>query len=344
MHIGEVFYMVDFLNSIHFEIDMFNFWYFVFLFLSIGAIIGLYFALKNASPFRKDAVIFSLLALGFVLHFLKNYIPPYADYSTGSYVFTDRGMRDCWFVNICGANIALFPFMFLCKNKKVRDYMFYIGVLSGVIALLYPQEPIVKGGGKIFAVNGAAQIDDFWDILRFYYHHWMVLAAPLLMVLLKRHTLSYKRIFAAPIGLLLLLLFIILNQIFQSELGFIPLRNDNFIDINYKNSSYIWGPGTNDAIGNFLAMFCPEFFKIVPIGAHKGEVKYWPWFWMIVPVFVLVTPLSFALCMIFDHKQFGQDAASYFKHVKAGGLKEDFKNFYYKIVGIINAKDETEQK
>ena len=158
--------MADFLNSIHFQIDMFNFWYFFFLLLSAGSIVGLYFALRNASPFKKDVAIFSLLAVGFVLHFLKNYIPPYADYSTGVRVFTDRGMRDCWFVNICGANIALFPFMFLCKDKRVRDYMFYIGVLSGFIALFYPQEPIAKGAGKIFAIDSATQIAEFWDILR----------------------------------------------------------------------------------------------------------------------------------------------------------------------------------
>ncbi len=339
--------MTDFLNSIHFQIDMFNFWYFFFLLLSAGAIVGLYFALRKASPFVQDTVIFSLLALGFILHFLKNYIPPYADYSTGSYVFTDRGMRDCWFVNICGANIALFPFLFFSKSKHVKDYMVYIGVLSGFIALFYPQEPIAKGGGKIFAVDSATQIAEFWDILRFYYHHWMVIAAPLLMVLLKRHTLSYKRIFSAPIGLLVLLLFIILNQIFQSELGYIPLRAQNggdFLNIDYKNTSYIWGPGKNDAIGNFLAMFCPEFFKIVPIGEFKGQVKYWPWFWMIVPVFVLVTPLSFAVCMIFDHKQFGKDVVWFVKHVKAGGLKDDFRKLGNRILDIVYSRTPVSQE
>ncbi|MBE5739822.1 MAG: hypothetical protein E7349_03080 [Clostridiales bacterium] len=336
--------MADFLTSIHFGVDMFNFWYFFFLVLSAGAIVGLYFALRKASPFVKDSVIFSLLALGFILHFLKNYIPPYADYSTGSYVFTDRGMRDCWFVNICGANIALFPFLFFSKNKHVKDYMVYIGVLSGFIALFYPQEPIVKGGGSIFNINATTQIEEIWDVLRFYYHHWMVIAAPLLMVLLKRHTLSYKRILSAPIGLLLLMLFIILNQIFQSELGFIPLRSQDFLDINYKNSSYIWGPGTNDAIGNFLAIFCPEFFKTIPIGEFKGQIKYWPWFWMIVPVFVLVTPLSFAVCMIFDHKQFGKDVVWFVKHVKAGGLKEDFKKLGKKIMATVHAQPNAEEE
>ena len=77
--------------------------------------------------------------------------------------------------------------------------------------------------------------------------------------------------------------------------------------INYKNTSYIWGPGENDAIGGFLALFTPDFFKTVPVGEYAGQIKYWPWFWMIFPVYILVTPLSFLLSMIFDHKSLKDD-------------------------------------
>ena len=272
-------------------IAMFNGWYFFWLILSAGAILGLYFGLRNKSIKLQKGVLFSLLAFGLLLHFLKVYIPPYS-------VDEARMLRDSWFVNICGANIALFPFFFWSKNDKVKDYMFYIGMLSGLIALFYPQEPLAKGD----------QAGERLDIIRFYYHHWMVMAVPLLMVLFGHHKLSYKRLLSAPTGLLLLMLFIMLNQIFQSELGFIPLRDrGNFFGIDYKNTSYIWGPGTDDAIGNILSLFTPEFFRTVPVGEFAGQVKYWPWFWLIVPVYLLVTPLSFLISMIFDHKAFSAD-------------------------------------
>lgn len=281
----------------HMIIEMFNGWYFFWIFVQIALFLELYFALRLASKIVQKCVLFDLLLVGLALHFLKMYIPPYS-------VDEARMLRDSWFINICGANIALFPFLFFSKNKYIKDYMFYIGLISGMIVLFYPQEPLAK-------LN---QSGEFWDIMRFYFHHWMIMAVPLLMVMLGLHQLSYKRVLSAPIGLLLVMLFIMLNQIFQSELGFIPLRGDDLLKINYKNTSYIWGPIENDAIGSFLASFCPDFFKTIPVGEYAGQSKYWPWFWLIFPCFILVTPMAFGLSMIFDYKAFGKDVKTLFHH------------------------------
>ena len=337
-------------------IEMFNLWYWLCFILATGATVGLYFLLKKQKPSVQKIVLFSLLAIALILHFLKIFIPPYS-------IDEARMLRDSWFINICGANIALFPFLFCIKNKVVKDYMFYVGVLTGLIVLFYPQEAL----GRTFYEL---------DVIRFYFHHWVICAIPLLMVLLKLHAVSWKRVWAAPVGLLLLMLFIILNQFFQSELGFIQLRGavdktmevegmqyvltqfdgeaveigdeqyvlvdywDSFRDVDWKNSSYIYGPNftetSKDPIGQFLDIFCPQFFKTVPVGPYAGQTKYWPWFWMICPAFILVTTLAFGLSMIFDRKNFAKAVKNFtwkgfvitllvpFKKIKERIVEDDY--------------------
>jgi len=127
----------------------------------------------------------------------------------------------------------------------------------------------------------------------------------MLMVVLKLHRIDYRRVWATPVILLTVMLFIMLNQIFQSELGFIGLRGDDIHAIPYVNNSLIWGPDGN--ISKLIDWACPEFFKTIPIGPHKGEGKYWPWFWLIVPCFVILIPVCFLVSLIFDYKNFGND-------------------------------------
>lgn len=283
------------------EVQFFNFWYFFFLILSFGCYFGLYYLLKNKSDKTKKIVLFSILVLGLILHFTKGFYPPY---STNKNIF----YREIFFVNICGANIALFPFIFLSKSNKAKDYMFYLGVISGLLSIFVPIEPIQK----------ANQSAELLDIIRFYIHHTELWIVPLLMVKLKLHKLDYKRILCVPTGLLIVMLFIILNQFFQSELGFIPLRSDNFFDINWKNSSFIYGPG-NESFAVIFTILCPKIFKTVPIGIYKGQEKYWPWFWLIVPLYVYLGVLSFAISMMFDGKSFVNDMKQ---------LKTKAKTFY----------------
>ena len=104
------------------NIQLGNIWYFLFLFASFGIFTGLYFLLRKKSEKTIKIVLSSLMIFALVLHFLKGLYPPYS-------LNYEIHLRDSWFINICGANIALFPFILLSKNKHLKDYMFYIGYM-----------------------------------------------------------------------------------------------------------------------------------------------------------------------------------------------------------------------
>lgn len=271
------------------KVELFNFWYFFWLVICFGFFFILYFILRNRSNKTKKIVLFIILFSALVLHFLKMLFPPYINNNIRLY-------NDSWFINICAANILIFPFIFISKSNKAKDYMFFIGIISGLLAIFYPVEPLEK----------ANPTEEWLDVIRFYIHHMILWQVPLLMVVLKLHKVSYKSSLIVPTGLLLLMLFIMLNQILQSELGFIGLRGNDFYKIPYKNTSLIWGP-TDDGLGRFFDIFCPQFFKTVPVGVNAGTPKYWPWFWLIFPCYILLTPLSFAISLIFDWQNLKKD-------------------------------------
>lgn len=292
-------------------IEMFNFWYFFFLFASVGVYLGLYFLLRNRSTRTKNIVLFSILVFALLLHFLKVFIPPYSTDEARMY-------RDIWFINICAVNILFFPFIFLSKNKTLRDYMVQIGIASGFVATIYPVEPMMK----------ADQMAEILDIIRFYIHHAVIWIVPLLMVTLDLHKISYKRILRMAPCLLGVFLFIMLNQLFQQELGFTPVRgsgNPDITDIGWKNTSYIWGADEGDIIGEVLDVFCPKLFKTIPVGPHAGARKHWPFFWMICPVYVYFTILSSIFCLIFDGKNF------------INGIVTTAKNTKSRVVGMVKS-------
>ena len=163
--------------------------------------------LRNRTDRTKKWVLGSILFFNLSLHFLKLTFPPY---STNP----ELAMSEVWFVNVCATSVLFFPFIFISKSKTAKDYMVFLGIISGFLAMLYPTE----------ALNKSVLTLDLW---RFYICHGIIIAVPMLTVLLKLHKLDIKRIWKMPICMCAMLLFIICNQVLQSELGIIPLRNSD---------------------------------------------------------------------------------------------------------------------
>ena len=261
-------------------VKLFNFWYIFFILLLVGAIVGLYYLLRNKTEKTKKLVLGAVLFFNLALHFLKLTFPPYS-------TDTELAMREVWFVNVCGTSVLFFPFIFMSKSDVAKDYMVFLGIISGFLAMLYPTEAIDKSVLTL-------------DVWRFYICHGIIIAVPMLTVLLKLHKLDVRRIWKTPICVCAMLLFIICNQVLQSELGIIALRNDDMLNVNFRNPSLIWGP--TDDVAVIFSWLTPSFMKTIPAGPYAGQEKYWPFFWMIPGVIVYFLLVPLCICLIFDFK------------------------------------------
>lgn len=262
-------------------VQLYNWFYFMYIIFAIGSFVGLYFLLRKKSEKIKTIVVGAILVFNLVLHFLKLTFPPY---STNP----DLAMSQIWFINICGVSILIFPIIFFSKNKTLKDFMLYLGVISGFLALVYPTEAINKDP---FAL----------DTIRFYLAHSIIIIAPLLMVSLKLHTISYRRIWAMPLIICAYLLFIMVQNVLQSELGIINLRNGDFFNPNYHNPSLVWGP--TDGVAIVFKIFTPGFMKVVPYGPYQGELKFWPFFWLVPGAFVYFWAIPFVFVLIIKNSR-----------------------------------------
>ena len=132
--------------------------------------LGFYFLFKNKSKKTQSIAIFSILFLSFIIHFFKLLLPEYRNELPYS-------LQAITFESICAISTLTFPFIFISKNKALKDYMIIIGIISGVATLLLPLQ---------------ATSNNFFNLntIRFFYAHFAILFSALFMLLFKLHTLS----------------------------------------------------------------------------------------------------------------------------------------------------------
>lgn len=262
-------------------VQIFNWVYF----LCIGALILSTFllaiVLKDKSVKTQRRVLLMISFISFAIHFLKLLIPKYADYFPVS-------IRKVTFENICAVNTLIFPFILLGKNKHLKDYMVYFGIISGLASLIYPTEAIGKNLLEL-------------DVIRFYLCHMIIFIVPFLMAFLGVHKLDIKRIWATPIVFLVVLCIILVNEIVLIEMGFVDMRNGDFLNPNYRNNSFVFGPTSEfkDFSSKFFDWMIPKPFKTVMVGEYAQQVKYAPVLWLLVPSFVYFVPMSAIIYFIF---------------------------------------------
>lgn len=267
-------------------------YYYLFPILGIAFFVVLYFALRKRSGKVQDAVLFLLLVANFALHFLKLLFPPY---NQSSFTYSVQTITP---ENVCAINTMIFPFFFLKKNGALRDYMFYIGAISGIAASWLPM-----------SIEDSVPFD--FDCNRYYFCHTVLWVVPVLMVVFGRHRLDYRRIIFTPLIYLLDLAIIVCNEVLLIALGLDDARW--LLSVSHGNGGMAFGPyesleGTG--LLEFFNNFIPAAFRPSEQSEH-----YAPVLWQMFPVIIFGCPLGFLMCLYWEHKHFVSDIRSLWAHI-----------------------------
>lgn len=172
-------------------IELFSLSHILYLLISAIICISFYFIFRNKSEKVKYIATFIPLILAFIVHFLKLLIPEYRNNLPASIISITPE-------TICAISTLAFPFIYISRNEKLKDYMVIIGIISGALTLLIPTE---IQGYSIFNI----------ETIRFFFAHLVILMSPLFMYIFKIHTLTKKWVKNTLIIFLIACLTIIIN-------------------------------------------------------------------------------------------------------------------------------------
>lgn len=270
---------------------MFNLTYFIPLLMIALLTIFLVIYTHNKSEKFNFNLIFSIMLVNAILHFLKIFIPT-SDYLYDlPYSFARISLE-----NICAVSVVLFPILFLTKNKYLYDGIFYIGLISAVAALVVPTGALNR------ELNSFSSI---FEVVRYYVCHTPLLICPILMISNKLHHLSYRRIYFDGLLFIANVSIVFINSLLLKGTGIMNCTWEQFFSRNYCNPGFVFGPNKimYDAGMKYVSMLVPNFFKYT---TSSGDLGYMPVLWYTCPVLLIAT-LAEIPAMILQRKTVKKD-------------------------------------
>lgn len=272
------------------EVRYGNFLYFFFLALLFAMT---YFSEILCRRMGKEFAykfILTILWTNFALHYVKQLNPSYlADFPYALKRSTPE--------NLCALLITLAPFIFMWGGNWTKDYMFFMGIISGLATYLNPS------GALNVPLDNANTI---LEVLRFYLCHAPLVICSLLMVTQGFHKPNYHRIWALPITFLGFETIIFLNELALKFSGLVPMDWVDLWSRNYRNGAMVFGPfpGMDKALSWLYPILVPSFLRYT---SEVGVTNFIPVLWLILPVYLVAVPLIFLFYIPFEHHHMGCD-------------------------------------
>lgn len=264
--------------------------FYIYILLCIGLFLGLFFGLRKKSQRVQYGVLFGFLAFNFVLHFLKLALPYY--YTKGFPAI----IRKSTFENICAVSTMIFPFIFINKKSKVmKDYMFYLGTVSGIAGCVAP----------LPAMNLPFYHP---EVMRYYLCHAGIWIVPVLMVVFGLHKLDYRRIWKSVFVYFGVLGLIMVNELILIRLGWVDTATfEEFFDPSGRDMGYAIGlPIASDStVAKLILWLTPKAWKY----------PYVPILWQFFPMLILGQIFALLMSMYWEHEHFRTDCIKLWKKI-----------------------------
>lgn len=240
---------------------------------------------------RKYILI--LLWSNFVLHFLKQFLPSYlADFP--------NSLKESTIPNFCACLIVIEPFIFMSENRYLKDYCYYVGILSAIAAYLYPPNLIGLD---------LSRVENFFEAVRYYSCHAPLLICGYLMVRYDQHKLDYHRLWALPLTMTGINIAIVLNGLFLHWIGF-PGYPQNIDEVISRS-----GPLAGAACFG-PPLFCDSFMGwlypyTIPGLMHyydsSGVLRFTPSLWMLLPEYIALLIVGPLMAYPFQKREMRMD-------------------------------------
>ena len=285
-----------------------NFYYFLFVGILLASIVAVGVLCYRFGPKLAKPLVTVLVWANFALHFLKVFTP---------YLWEDfpLGLVRIGTPNLCAAFVLFAPFVFHFGNKYFKDYFYYMGLVSGIVACVGFVGPIgIMGEAGNFS-NPAYVI----EVIRYYCcHGWMAIAA-VALVAGRLHALNYHRLWAFPLIFALYYSTTFLQGVIMGPIFHHPWYPQEFFgpdgvfnrlgsNIGALNEAMPIGPGAaRDEYFSWMYRYTIPFLQSYQA---FGTTQFVPVLWSVPMVYVVVAILGIPLSLPFDFERIAQDFRS----------------------------------
>ncbi len=277
-----------------------NFLYFLPIFVLFSALFLAHLLTNRFGKRFSRRLILILVWSNFALHIVKQFTPYYFNRWPSS-------LSESSATNFCALLIMVWPFIFLGNNKYLKDYAYYVGMLSALAAYFIPTGPLNLD---------LSSIENFFEVVRFYGCHAPLLICGYLMVKDGFHKLDYHRLWAIPLVMVAFNLVVLLNGFFLYAIQFPGYTQDLAVLTardGWLSGAAVFGPPP------FVDKFLAPLYRISIPGLQvyyvNGEMYFTPALWMLPALYVVVLLIGPLLTYPWQKHQ----------------MKADFEGFKQKI-------------